>query len=73
MNKVFTDILQRPIIFNRNELSFAAAEPDAVACWVSSLSLLPLGDAAKALFEALIEINELECSETLRFDFLQIL
>lgn len=73
MNKALTDILHQPINLNRKELSFAHTNTQSMTEWVQSLSLLQLGDTAQALFEALIEISELECSETLRFDLLQIL
>ena len=73
MNKALTDILQQPIHLSRKELSFAQTNTQSIAEWVQSLSLLQLGDTAKALFEALIEISELECPETLRFDILQII
>ena len=38
-----------------------------------SLPFLLCGDTSKALFTAILELNELNCSETLRFDLIQTL
>ena len=40
---------------------------------IDNTMIMQLGDTSKALFAALLELSELECSETLRFDLVQIL
>ena len=71
MNQTFTDIFEASTILSRDELSFSESNVKAVSEWVSSLSIMQLGDTSKALFSALIELSELNCPETLRFDLLQ--
>ena len=71
MNQTFTDIFETSTALSRDELSFSEANVKAVSDWVSSLSIMQLGDTSRALFSALIELSELNCSETLRFDLLQ--
>ncbi|RKG35698.1 GTPase [Acinetobacter guerrae] len=71
MNQTFTDIFETSTALSRDELSFSESNVKAVSDWVSSLSIMQLGDTSRALFSALIELSELNCSETLRFDLLQ--
>ncbi|ENX48483.1 hypothetical protein F943_02015 [Acinetobacter ursingii NIPH 706] len=70
MNQTFTDIFETSTTLSRDELSFSESNVKAVSDWVSSLSIMQLGDTSRALFSALIELSELNCSETLRFDLL---
>lgn len=66
-----TDILEHHIKQRRGELSFSASKPKAVRKWAKTLLDLPLGDACLQLWQALTEIHELECDESLRFELLQ--
>ena len=54
-------------------LSFCEANIKDLNEWVTTLSIMQLGDTSKALFTAILELNELKCSETLRFDLIQTL
>lgn len=70
---VFSDIFQTTTVLNRDELSFSDPTVSAVLEWLSSLPILQLGDASHALFNAIVELSELQCEETLRFDLIQAL
>ncbi len=72
-NSAISKTFQTPTSLNRDHLSFCETTVKSVQDWVSSLSILQLGDSSKSLFNALLEISELECSETLRFDLIQAL
>lgn len=72
MNAI-SDIFQIPTTLTREKLSFSEANVKDLNEWGSSLPLMQLGDTSKALFSATIEISELKCSETLRFDLIQAL
>lgn len=73
MNNAFSDIFQIPTVLRRDKLSFCAMNTKSINEWISGLSIMQLGDTSKALFAALLELSELECSETLRFDLIQAL
>ncbi len=73
MNNAFSDIFQIPTVLRRDKLSFCDTNSKSLNEWVSNLSIMQLGDTSKALFAALLELSELECSETLRFDLVQVL
>ena len=73
MKSVFTDIFQSTTVLNRDELTFCEATVPAILDWLSSLPILQLGDTSHALFNAIIELSELQCEETLRFDLIQSL
>ncbi len=73
MKSVFSDIFQTTTTLNRDELSFSEASVTAILDWLSSLPILQLGDTSHALFNAIIELSELQCEETLRFDLIQAL
>lgn len=73
MNSAISDTFQTPTALIRDNLSFSGTSVKEVQDWISSLSILQLGDSSKLLFNALIEISELKCSETLRFDLIQVL
>lgn len=73
MNNAFSDIFQIPTVLRRDKLSFCDTNSKSLNEWISNLSIMQLGDTSKALFAALLELSELECSETLRFDLVQIL
>lgn len=73
MNNAFSDIFQIPTVLRRDKLSFCDTNTKSLNEWISNLSIMQLGDTSKALFAALLELSELECSETLRFDLVQVL
>lgn len=66
-----SEIFHFPTVLNREKLSFSEATVEAVNEWVSNLSLMQLGDTTESILQALYEIAELTCSETLRFDLIQ--
>ncbi|WP_347456789.1 GTPase [Acinetobacter thermotolerans] len=68
-----SDIFQIPTELKLDQLSFCPSNVKALQEWVSGISILQLGNSSKALFNALLEISELKCSETLRFDLIQAL
>lgn len=68
-----SDIFQNPTELSLEKLSFCPSTVKGLQEWVSDLSILQLGSSSKELFNALLEISELKCSETLRFDLIQTL
>lgn len=66
-----SQIFHFPTVLNRENLSFSQATVESVNEWVSNLSLMQLGDTTESILQALYEIAELNCSETLRFDLIQ--
>lgn len=68
-----SDIFQDPTELSLEKLSFCPSTVKGLQEWVSDLSILQLGSSSKELFNALLEISELKCSETLRFDLIQTL
>ena len=73
MDNAFSDIFQIPTVLRRDKLSFCDSNTKSLNEWISTLAIMQLGDTSKALFSALLELSELECSETLRFDLIQTL
>ncbi len=73
MSKHTSDIFQTPTELTRDQLSFCPTTAKALQEWVSGISILQLGNSSKSLFNALLEISELKCTETLRFDLIQVL
>lgn len=73
MDNAFSDIFQVPTVLRRDKLSFCDSNTKSLNEWISTLAIMQLGDTSKALFSALLELSELECSETLRFDLIQTL
>lgn len=73
MDNAFSDIFQIPTVLRRDKLSFCDSNTKSLNEWISTLAIMQLGDTSKALFSALLELSELECSETLRFDLTQTL
>ncbi|WP_081408699.1 hypothetical protein [Acinetobacter larvae] len=57
----------------RSHLSFAASNVDALSQWTARLPYMQLGDSAEMIVLAIYEISALRCSETLRFDLIQVL
>ena len=68
-----SDIFQDPTELSLEKLSFCPSTVKGLQEWVSELSILQLGSSSKELFNALLEISELKCSEILRFDLIQTL
>lgn len=64
------EMFQTPTELKLDKLSFCQSTVTDIQDWVSNLSILQLGDSSRALFNALLEISELQCSETLRFDLI---
>lgn len=73
INQTQTNVFEQATPLTREQLSFCEPTVQAFSKWVSSISILQLGDTSKTLFSALVELSELKCSETLRFDLVQIL
>ncbi|MNH58818.1 hypothetical protein D3C81_214140 [compost metagenome] len=73
MNNALSDIFHNQTALTRDRLSFCEANIKDLNEWVTTLSIMQLGDTSKALFTAILELNELKCSETLRFDLIQTL
>lgn len=73
MDNAFSDIFQISTVLRRDKLSFCDSNTKSLNEWISTLAIMQLGDTSKALFSALLELSELECSETLRFDLIQTL
>ncbi|WP_425878000.1 GTPase [Acinetobacter sp. TWP2-2-3] len=68
-----SDIFQTPTELKREQLSFCPTTAKALQEWVAGISILQLGNSSKSLFNALLEVSELKCTETLRFDLIQVL
>lgn len=68
-----SDIFQTPTELRLEKLSFCALNVKSLQNWLAPLSIMPFGDSAHALFNALLEISVLKCSEELRFDLVQSL
>lgn len=68
-----SDIFQTPAELKLEKLSFCPTTAKGLQEWVAGISILQLGNSSKSLFNALLEISELKCSEMLRFDLIQIL
>lgn len=66
-------IFHSPTALTRDQLSFSHATVADIAVWASQLSIMQLGDTSESVLKALNEIAELKCSETLRFDLIQVL
>lgn len=73
MSKHTSDIFQTPTQLTLEQLSFCPTNAKALQEWVAGISILQLGNSSKSLFSALLEISELKCAETLRFDLIQVL
>ena len=73
INKQISEIFQSSTVLSLNQLSFADATVRSMNEWVSSLSLMQLGDTSESVMKAIYEISALRCSETLRFDLIQVL
>lgn len=67
------EIFQFPTALVREKLSFSEPTVAAISDWSSNLSLMQLGDTTESVYNALYELAELQCSETLRFDLIQTL
>jgi hypothetical protein len=68
-----SDIFQKPTELKLDKLSFCPSTVKGLQEWLANLSILQLGDSSRSLFQALLEVSELQVSETLRFDLVQVL
>ena len=68
-----SDIFQKPTELKLDKLSFCPSTVKGLQEWLANLSILQLGDSSRSLFQALLEVSELQASETLRFDLVQVL
>ena len=73
INKEISEIFHSSTVLQRENLSFAAASVESVSAWAATLSIMQLGDTSESILKAIYEIGELNCSETLRFDLIQVL
>lgn len=70
---ISSDFFTASVQATQHELSFCENTPKSLEYWLSQLPSIQLGDSAKSLFNALVEILSLDCKETLRFDLVQVL
>ena len=73
INKEISEIFQNITVLQRESLSFAENSVASVNAWVATLSIMQLGDTSESVLKAICEISELDCSEMLRFDLIQVL
>ena len=73
INKEISEIFHSSTTLQRENLSFADNTVESVTAWTTTLSIMQLGDTAESVLKAILEISELNCSETLRFDLIQVL
>ena len=73
INKEISEIFQNTTVLNREHLSFAESSVESLSAWIAKLSIMQLGDTSESVLNAICEISELNCSETLRFDLIQVL
>ncbi|MBJ9953262.1 MULTISPECIES: GTPase [unclassified Acinetobacter] len=73
INKEISEIFQNITVLQRESLSFADPSVESVGAWVATLSIMQLGDTSESVLNAICEIAELNCSEMLRFDLIQVL
>lgn len=67
------EIINRHAYLTRSKLSFSAATIKDVTDWTMIVNNMQLGDRAAALLGAMTELSQLDCTEILRFNLLQIL
>lgn len=68
-----SDFFMTPVEKDRASLSFCDTNLAALQYWLAQLPSIQLGDSSKNLLHAIIEISELECEDSVRFDFIQSL
>lgn len=73
INKEISEIFHSSTTLQRENLTFADNTVESVTAWTTTLSIMQLGDTAESVLKAILEISELNCSETLRFDLIQVL
>lgn len=73
INKEISEIFNSATILKRDQLSFTDATVPAMTEWTTHLSMMQLGDTSESMLKAIHELTELQCSETLRFDLIQVL
>ena len=73
INKEISEIFHSSTVLKRERLSFTEPTVQAMNAWASNLSMMQLGDTSESVLQAIHELSELQCSETLRFDLVQVL
>ncbi|WP_089604883.1 GTPase [Acinetobacter piscicola] len=73
INQEISEIFHSSTTLQRENLSFADNTVESVTAWTTTLSIMQLGDTAESVLKAILEISELNCTETLRFDLVQVL
>ncbi|OTG65894.1 GTPase [Acinetobacter silvestris] len=73
INKEISEIFNSSTVLKRDQLSFTDTTVPAMTEWASNLSIMQLGDTSESVLKAVYELAELQCSETLRFDLIQVL
>ncbi|OTG83564.1 GTPase [Acinetobacter sp. ANC 4648] len=73
INKEISEIFNSSTVLKQDQLSFTDATVPAMTEWASNLSIMQLGDTSESVLKAIHELAELQCSETLRFDLIQVL
>lgn len=73
INKEISEIFNASTVLKRDQLSFTDATVPAMTEWAAHLSIMQLGDTSESILNAIHELAELQCSETLRFDLIQVL
>ena len=68
-----SDLFQNLANLKQDKLSFCPTTAKGLQEWVAGVSILQLGTSSRSLFNALLEISELDCEEMFRFDLIQIL
>lgn len=68
-----SDIFQIPTELKLDKLSFCPTSTKGLQEWTNNISILQLGTSSQSLFNAILEIGELKCNETQRFDLIQAL
>ena len=68
-----SEIFNFPTVLTRDRLSFVESNVPAISRWCAEQPIMQLGDTSEAVYQALSELAELKCTETLRFDLLQAL
>lgn len=70
---ISSDIFTDPSLYTRDVLSFCTTDVDGIRQWLEQLPTSQLGDTSKLLFNALIEISELNIEAEVKFNMMQVL
>lgn len=67
------ETFDRSAPLHRQKLSFSSATVKDLTAWTITVNTMHMGDRSAALLGAMIELAELDCTEILRFNLLQVL